>query len=89
MSNTSLDWYDFTEDERELLVRSWALIQPHKQDVGCDIYQMIFNQCPETRYLFPKLDTTMSKKDLRKNNEFVFQALRFMQVKLQTNSFVL
>ncbi|CAJ0953220.1 unnamed protein product, partial [Mesorhabditis belari] len=41
---------------------------------------MIFNQCPETRYLFPKIDTFGHKKELRKNNEFVFQALRFMQV---------
>lgn len=39
----------------------------------------ILFQCPEARRLFPKLKFVGSKPD-RKNNEFAFQAMRFMQV---------
>ncbi|EYC11058.1 hypothetical protein Y032_0052g2191 [Ancylostoma ceylanicum] len=74
-----MDWYPFTNDEKEVILHSWKVLEPHKQALGCDIYEMIFNQCPEARKLFPKMKFVNSKPD-RKSCEFSFQALRFVQV---------
>ncbi|KAJ1358306.1 hypothetical protein KIN20_016708 [Parelaphostrongylus tenuis] len=74
-----MEWYPFNEEEKAELLRSWKVIEPQKQAVGCDIYEMIFNQCPEIRNLFPKLKFVNSKPD-KKSCEFTFQALRFIQV---------
>ncbi|KJH48921.1 globin [Dictyocaulus viviparus] len=74
-----MDWYAFTDEDKAVLRRSWKVIEEQKQTAGCDIYEMIFNQCPEIRELFPKMKFVNSKVN-RKNNEFTFQALRFIQV---------
>uniref|UniRef100_A0A0K0DMH8 BH4_AAA_HYDROXYL_2 domain-containing protein n=1 Tax=Angiostrongylus cantonensis TaxID=6313 RepID=A0A0K0DMH8_ANGCA len=39
-----MDWHPFTEEEKSELLRSWKVIEAQKQAVGCDIYEMIFNQ---------------------------------------------
>ncbi|WKY08165.1 hypothetical protein Q1695_007563 [Nippostrongylus brasiliensis] len=39
-----MDWYPFSESEKEQLLRSWKAIESQKQAIGCDIYEMIFNQ---------------------------------------------
>ncbi|WKY08164.1 hypothetical protein Q1695_007563 [Nippostrongylus brasiliensis] len=74
-----MDWYPFSESEKEQLLRSWKAIESQKQAIGCDIYEMIFNQCPEGRKLFPKMKFVNGKPD-RKGCEFAFQAMRFVQV---------
>ncbi|VDM83987.1 unnamed protein product, partial [Strongylus vulgaris] len=74
-----MDWYPFTDEEKEVLLNSWKHLEPLKQSIGCDIYEMIFNQCPEVRKLFPKMKFVHSKPD-KKSCEFAFQALRFVQV---------
>ncbi|VDL62797.1 unnamed protein product [Nippostrongylus brasiliensis] len=73
-----MDWYPFSESEKEQLLRSWKAIESQKQAIGCDIYEMIFNQCPEGRKLFPKMKFVNGKPD-RKGCEFAFQAMRFVQ----------
>ncbi|CAD6191394.1 unnamed protein product [Caenorhabditis auriculariae] len=78
-STTSLSWHDFTSDEKRQIRRLWTAIDAKKTYVAQDIYEMIFNQCPEARRLFPKMKFVNSKPD-RRNNEFTFQAMRFMQV---------
>ncbi|KAK5973788.1 Neuroglobin [Trichostrongylus colubriformis] len=74
-----MDWYPFTVEEQAQLLRSWKAIESQKQAIGCDIYEMIFNQCPEARKLFPKMKFVQSKPD-KKSCEFAFQAMRFIQV---------
>ncbi|XGW27503.1 hypothetical protein V3C99_007815 [Haemonchus contortus] len=78
-SRLHMDWYPFTAEEKAQLVRSWKAIESQKQAIGCDIYEMIFNQCPEARKLFPKMKFVNSKPD-KKSCEFAFQGLRFVQV---------
>lgn len=39
-----MDWYPFSEEEKAMLLRSWKCIESQKQAIGCDIYEMIFNQ---------------------------------------------
>ncbi|GMT25038.1 hypothetical protein PFISCL1PPCAC_16335, partial [Pristionchus fissidentatus] len=73
----SMEWHELTQDDKTILLKTWAIIEPHKQTVACDIYEMIFNQCPEARRLFPRMTF---KKGAKKSTEFIFQALRFMQV---------
>ncbi|KAK6030946.1 globin, partial [Ostertagia ostertagi] len=73
-----MDWYPFTTEEKAQLVRSWKAIESQKQAIGCDIYEMIFNQCPEARKLFPKMKFVNCKPD-KKSCEFAFQGLRFIQ----------
>ncbi|CAB3406818.1 unnamed protein product [Caenorhabditis bovis] len=79
MPPSNIPWYTFTDDDKHDLEHSWKIIEPKKNQIACDIYEMIFNQCPEVRRLFPKLKFVNSKPD-RKSNEFTFQAMRFMQV---------
>ncbi|CAI5448663.1 unnamed protein product [Caenorhabditis angaria] len=79
MAPANIAWYPFTSEEKAELEHSWSLIEAKKTIIACDIYEMIFNQCPEARRLFPKLKFVNSKPD-RKQNEFTFQAMRFMQV---------
>lgn len=79
MAPAAISWYCFTQEEKNDLEHSWNLVEAKKNHIACDIYEMIFNQCPEARRLFPKLKFVGSKPD-RKNNEFAFQAMRFMQV---------
>ncbi|CAI4223788.1 unnamed protein product [Auanema sp. JU1783] len=75
-----MDWYNFSAEEKEKLLKSWAILEPNKQNLGCDIYGMIFNQCPEIRRLFPKMKFREDGRTDKKQNEFSFQALRFIQV---------
>ncbi|GMS97322.1 hypothetical protein PENTCL1PPCAC_19497 [Pristionchus entomophagus] len=72
-----MEWHAFTKEEKSILLQTWNVIDPQKQMAACDIYEMIFNQCPEARKLFPRMKTSKGSKH---NTEFVFQALRFMQV---------
>ncbi|KIH51821.1 hypothetical protein ANCDUO_18086, partial [Ancylostoma duodenale] len=44
LSKLQMDWYPFTNEEKEVLLHSWKVLEPHKQALGCDIYEMIFNQ---------------------------------------------
>ncbi|VDK28582.1 unnamed protein product [Gongylonema pulchrum] len=73
------EWYDFNEAEKKILRRSWKTLQTDVKTISCNIYTMIFNQCPDVRRLFPfmRLPSTDNEK---KSKEFVFQALRFIQV---------
>uniref|UniRef100_A0AAF5PID0 Globin domain-containing protein n=1 Tax=Wuchereria bancrofti TaxID=6293 RepID=A0AAF5PID0_WUCBA len=71
-------WYDFDDAESRLL-RSWKTMKTGKQEIACNFYRMIFDQCREAQQLFSfmNLDLYNCRK---KNNDFVFQALRFIQV---------
>uniref|UniRef100_A0A915A986 Globin family profile domain-containing protein n=1 Tax=Parascaris univalens TaxID=6257 RepID=A0A915A986_PARUN len=72
-------WYSFDKAEKELLRRSWRTLENNREEVSCGIYTMIFNQCPEARKLFPFMRLPTNESD-KKSKEFVFQALRFIQV---------
>uniref|UniRef100_A0AC35U631 GLOBIN domain-containing protein n=1 Tax=Rhabditophanes sp. KR3021 TaxID=114890 RepID=A0AC35U631_9BILA len=73
-------WPRFDEDDVTLLVKSWKAVSNGQMEVlGMKIYEMIFNQVPESRILFPFMKFTPGGKE-RKGTEFRFQALRFMQV---------
>ncbi|VDO28799.1 unnamed protein product [Brugia timori] len=62
-------------------------MKTEKQEIACNIYRMIFDQCPEARQLFSfmNLDLNNCKK---KNNDFVFQALRFIQKSYEKHDFM-
>uniref|UniRef100_A0A915PLU8 Globin family profile domain-containing protein n=1 Tax=Setaria digitata TaxID=48799 RepID=A0A915PLU8_9BILA len=72
-------WYDFDDAETRLLRRSWKTMQTEKQTIACNIYRMIFDQCPEARQLFSFMHSDLNSCK-KKSNEFIFQALRFIQV---------
>ncbi|EFO17953.1 hypothetical protein LOAG_10545 [Loa loa] len=62
------------KNDINLLRQSWSVINRNLEKTGVNIFKMIFNQCPEAKYLFPFTDT--SKKD----SDFIrFHSLRFMQ----------
>ncbi|PAV86983.1 hypothetical protein WR25_24220 isoform G [Diploscapter pachys] len=79
VSSVKIEWFVFSEEEKNLLRESWKMINTEKKAIGCGIYEMIFMQCPEIRRLFPKLILKGGKID-KKATEFSFQALRFVQV---------
>ncbi|VDM37051.1 unnamed protein product [Toxocara canis] len=78
-SSFNESWYPFDGDEKKLLRRSWKTLERDSQNVSCNIYTMIFNQCPDARKLFPFMRLPVKDND-KKSKEFVFQALRFIQV---------
>ncbi|OZC08763.1 globin [Onchocerca flexuosa] len=62
------------EDDKNLLRESWCTIYQNLQKIGVNIFNMIFEQCPEAKFLFPFTDTS------RKDSDFIkFHSLRFLQ----------
>ncbi|WKY07484.1 hypothetical protein Q1695_007165 [Nippostrongylus brasiliensis] len=66
-------------DDKELLRRSWAVLQKNLTDTAYCIFDMIFNQSPDTKQLFPFMRITGTVENKR-SREMEFHALRFMQV---------
>uniref|UniRef100_A0A0R3RXB6 GLOBIN domain-containing protein n=1 Tax=Elaeophora elaphi TaxID=1147741 RepID=A0A0R3RXB6_9BILA len=62
------------KDDLNILQDSWSIIHRNVQKIGVNIFTMIFEQCPEAKFLFPFTDTT------RRDSDFIkFHSLRFMQ----------
>ncbi|KHJ98059.1 globin [Oesophagostomum dentatum] len=68
-----------TYEDKELLKRSWAVLEKNINDTAYCIFDMIFCQSPDTKQLFPfmKIRTV---GDNKRSREMEFHALRFMQV---------
>ncbi|CAB3406819.1 unnamed protein product [Caenorhabditis bovis] len=47
MPPSNIPWYTFTDDDKHDLEHSWKIIEPKKNQIACDIYEMIFNQVIE------------------------------------------
>ncbi|CAD5226972.1 unnamed protein product [Bursaphelenchus xylophilus] len=74
-----MEWPDFSFRDKELIRLVWKQVENDKVGLGVDIYKMIFDQCPEAKLLFPFLKYNADGSEVV-NNEFSFQALRFVQV---------
>ncbi|KAL3997159.1 Globin family protein [Acanthocheilonema viteae] len=73
-TDTSAKLSKIHKDDINLLRESWLIIHRNIQKIGVNIFTMIFEQCPGTKFLFPF--TNISKK----NSDFIkFHSLRFMQ----------
>lgn len=44
MAPAAISWYCFTQEEKNDLEHSWNLVEAKKNNIACDIYEMIFNQ---------------------------------------------
>ncbi|CCD65343.1 Globin domain-containing protein [Caenorhabditis elegans] len=66
----------FSQEEKDILRRSWKVLDKNLNHTAYNIFEMIFNQSPDTRQLFPfmKFNTGGRSKEIE------FHALRFMQV---------
>uniref|UniRef100_A0AC34G250 Globin family profile domain-containing protein n=1 Tax=Panagrolaimus sp. ES5 TaxID=591445 RepID=A0AC34G250_9BILA len=78
--STISPWYDYDENEKNILKLSWSTVgsdQHEMEALGTRTYEMIFNQCPDARRLFPFMKFDGKEKE---TTGFIFQALRFVQV---------
>uniref|UniRef100_A0A914QDI5 Uncharacterized protein n=1 Tax=Panagrolaimus davidi TaxID=227884 RepID=A0A914QDI5_9BILA len=78
--STISPWYNYDEDEKNILKLSWSIVgsdQHEMEALGTRTYEMIFNQCPDARRLFPFMRFDGKEKE---TTGFIFQALRFVQV---------
>ena len=67
----------------EALKLSWSLLETEKEDLAVKIFILIFEQCPQAKklFLFSNKPTEQDlTKEFKKNKEFRFHALRFIQV---------
>uniref|UniRef100_A0A1I8ERU0 GLOBIN domain-containing protein n=1 Tax=Wuchereria bancrofti TaxID=6293 RepID=A0A1I8ERU0_WUCBA len=73
-SDISAGLKNIHKDDMNVLQESWSIISRNIQKIGVNIFTMIFEQCPEAKFLFPFTD--ISKRD----SDFIrFHSLRFMQ----------
>ncbi len=75
--NNSLE--KLTETDRVLLRRTWRCLSRELEKLAVDIFEMIFEQTPEAKLMFPFMKLNY-KEDEKKHREFTFHALRFIQV---------
>ncbi|KAK6105504.1 Globin family protein [Brugia pahangi] len=73
-SDISAGLKNIHKDDMILLRESWSIINRNIQKIGVNIFAMIFEQCPEAKFLFPFTD--ISKRD---SDSIRFHSLRFMQ----------
>ncbi|CAL2042231.1 unnamed protein product [Caenorhabditis brenneri] len=66
----------FSPEEKDILRRSWKVLDKNLNNTAYNIFEMIFNQSPDTKQLFPFMKFNQSGK----SREMEFHALRFMQV---------
>ncbi|KAI6175837.1 GLOBIN domain-containing protein [Aphelenchoides bicaudatus] len=64
--------------KKDVLLQSWSILSLNLEGLGVVIYEMIFEQCPEAKLLFPFMKD--ENEDKRQNKGFRFQALRFVQI---------
>ncbi|CAI5445823.1 unnamed protein product [Caenorhabditis angaria] len=67
-----------TDTDREILNKSWAIVSKDMQQVAVNIFQMIFEQAPDAKLMFSFM--MKDYKEDKKSNEFIFHAVRFIQV---------
>ncbi|KJH49524.1 globin [Dictyocaulus viviparus] len=73
------------QEDKQLLRRSWAVLSKNINNTAYCIFEMIFNQSPDTKQesfnveLFPFMKIK-SASDSKRSREMEFHALRFMQV---------
>ncbi|KAF1763315.1 hypothetical protein GCK72_011581 [Caenorhabditis remanei] len=67
-----------TPIDREILNKSWAIVSKDMQQVAVNIFQMIFEQAPDAKLMFSFM--MKDYKEDKKSNEFIFHAVRFLQV---------
>ncbi|CAI2349804.1 unnamed protein product [Caenorhabditis sp. 36 PRJEB53466] len=67
-----------TPTDREILNKSWAIVSKDMQQVAVNIFQMIFEQAPDAKLMFSFM--MKDYKEDKKSNEFIFHAVRFIQV---------
>uniref|UniRef100_A0A1I7YTI4 GLOBIN domain-containing protein n=1 Tax=Steinernema glaseri TaxID=37863 RepID=A0A1I7YTI4_9BILA len=70
---------ELNDAERTLLRQSWDIIKRDMERIAVKIFEMIFEQAPEAKQMFPfmKMDYAENEKP---KDEFTFHALRFIQV---------
>ncbi|CAB3402212.1 unnamed protein product [Caenorhabditis bovis] len=67
-----------TPTDRQILNKSWAIVSKDTQQVAVNIFQMIFEQAPDAKLMFSFM--MKDYKEDKKSNEFIFHAVRFIQV---------
>uniref|UniRef100_A0A1I7UX36 GLOBIN domain-containing protein n=1 Tax=Caenorhabditis tropicalis TaxID=1561998 RepID=A0A1I7UX36_9PELO len=67
-----------TPIDREILNKSWGIVSKDMQQVAVNIFQMIFEQAPDAKLMFSFM--MKDYKEDKKSNEFIFHAVRFLQV---------
>ncbi|CAD6191371.1 unnamed protein product [Caenorhabditis auriculariae] len=65
-----------TSEEKDMIKRSWKVLQKNLNQTAICIFEMIFTQSPDAKQLFPFMRISQSTK----SREMEFHALRFMQV---------
>ncbi|CAB3406063.1 unnamed protein product [Caenorhabditis bovis] len=65
-----------TIDEKDLLRKSWKVLEKSLNNTAYNIFEMIINQSPDTKALFPFIKMNQGGR----SREMEFHALRFMQV---------
>uniref|UniRef100_A0A914VGZ2 Globin family profile domain-containing protein n=1 Tax=Plectus sambesii TaxID=2011161 RepID=A0A914VGZ2_9BILA len=66
-------------EEKRLLIETWEIVGREMEDLSIRIFQMIFEQSPDAKQMFSFIKTDYEHKE-KKSKEFIFHALRFMQV---------
>lgn len=69
----------FSLEDKDLLKKSWRVLEKKLNDTAYNIFEMIFNQSPDTKQLFPFMKIPQNRADGR-SREMEFHGLRFMQV---------
>ncbi|TMS34316.1 hypothetical protein L596_001941 [Steinernema carpocapsae] len=70
---------ELNDDERTLLKQSWDIIKRDMEKIAVKIFEMIFEQAPEAKQMFPFMKMNYAENEKPKD-EFTFHALRFIQV---------
>ncbi|PIO68044.1 globin [Teladorsagia circumcincta] len=68
-----------SHEDKELLKGSWSVLEKNINDTAYCIFDMIFNQSPDTKQLFPFMKIRKAG-DTKRSREMEFHGLRFMQV---------
>ncbi|KAK6736962.1 hypothetical protein RB195_019573 [Necator americanus] len=68
-----------TRLDKDILTRSWNTVSRDIESLAVDIFEMIFEQVPDAKLMFPFMMRDQREDD-KKSSELIFHALRFMQV---------
>uniref|UniRef100_A0AC34QTK7 Globin family profile domain-containing protein n=1 Tax=Panagrolaimus sp. JU765 TaxID=591449 RepID=A0AC34QTK7_9BILA len=68
-------------DDKKLLKRTWKIVGKNMKETGGRIFEMIFDQSPDTKTLFPFMKPQVSGGKADKISlDIQFHGLRFMQI---------
>ncbi|KHJ88742.1 globin [Oesophagostomum dentatum] len=68
-----------TDVDKDILKKSWNIVSRDMETLAVEIFTMIFEQAPDAKLMFDFMMRDYREDD-KKSTEFIFHALRFMQV---------